>query len=82
MIAWVVLFLMMIIISVIVSVSNGQAEISFWDVGRILVNKISHGTIGEIKELPVSSVNIIWFIRMPRILLAIFVGLVWPYVVQ
>ncbi len=75
MIAWVVLFLMMINISVIVSVSNGQAEISFWDVGRILVNKISHGTIGEIKELPVSSVNIIWFIRMPRILLAIFVGL-------
>jgi hypothetical protein len=57
-----------------------SAEISFWDVGRILVNKISHGTIGEIKELPVS-VNIIWFIRMPRILLA-FVGLVWPYVVQ
>ena len=75
MIVWVVLFLMMIIISVIVSVSNGQAEISFWDVGRILVNKISHGTIGEIKDLPISSINIIWFIRMPRILLAIFVGL-------
>ncbi|WP_432205761.1 FecCD family ABC transporter permease [Pseudolactococcus reticulitermitis] len=66
---------MMITLSVIVSVSNGQADISFWDVGRILVNKMSQGTIGEIKDLPVSSVNIIWFIRMPRILLAIFVGL-------
>ena len=75
MIVWVGLFLMLIVLSVIVSVSNGQAEISFWDVGRILVNKFSHGTISTIKDLPVSSVNIIWFIRMPRILLAIFVGL-------
>ncbi|GAX46578.1 FecCD family ABC transporter permease [Pseudolactococcus reticulitermitis] len=75
MLVWVGLFLMMITLSVIVSVSNGQADISFWDVGRILVNKMSQGTIGEIKDLPVSSVNIIWFIRMPRILLAIFVGL-------
>jgi iron complex transport system permease protein len=75
MIVWVGLFLMLIVLSVIVSVSNGQAEISCWDVGRILVNKFSHGTIGTIKDLPVSSVNIIWFIRMPRILLAIFVGL-------
>lgn len=72
---WIVFFLFIIIISVIISVSNGQADISFWDVTQILLNKMSHGNVGEIKSLPMSSVNIIWFIRMPRILLAIFVGL-------
>ena len=72
---WIIFFLIIISLSIIVSVSNGQADISFWDVVQILVNKISHGAIGDIKDLPVSSVNIIWFIRMPRICLAIFVGL-------
>ncbi|MDR1606610.1 MAG: iron ABC transporter permease [Streptococcaceae bacterium] len=72
---WVVLFLLIIFVSMIISVSNGQAEISFWDVGRILANKMSRGLLGDIKDLPVSFVNIIWFIRMPRICLAIFVGL-------
>lgn len=72
---WVLLFLVVICLSVIISVSNGQADISFWDVGRILIYKISQGTLGNIQDLPVSSVNIIWFIRMPRIFLAIFVGL-------
>ncbi|MCJ1976982.1 FecCD family ABC transporter permease [Lactococcus paracarnosus] len=72
---WIIIFLIIISLSIIVSVSHGQADISFWDVVQILVNKISHGAIGDIKDLPVSSVNIIWFIRMPRICLAIFVGL-------
>ncbi len=72
---WFIFLLIIISLSIIVSVSNGQADISFWDVVQILVNKISHGAIGDIKDLPVSSVNIIWFIRMPRICLAIFVGL-------
>lgn len=74
-IIWAGLFLVLIAVSVIISVSNGQADISFWDVGRILVNKMSQGAIGDLTDLPASSVNIIWFIRMPRILLAIFVGL-------
>src|SRR5574337_1565241 len=72
---WIIFFLIIISLSIIVSVSNGQADISFWDGVQILVNKISHGAIGDIKDLPVSSVNIIWFIRMPRICLALFVGL-------
>lgn len=72
---WVIFFLFIIAISVITSVSNGQADISFWDVTKILINKISHGAFVNIDRLPASSVNIIWFIRMPRICLAIFVGL-------
>ena len=72
---WVIFFLFIIAMSVVISVSNGQANISFFDVIQILIHKISHGMFGDIKGLPMSSVNIIWFIRMPRILLAIFVGL-------
>ncbi|MGX7128329.1 FecCD family ABC transporter permease [Enterococcus wangshanyuanii] len=65
-----------IFISVIYSLLNGQADISVEDIIQILVTKISGGRFGSLDGVASNSaVNIIWFVRTPRVILAVFVGM-------
>lgn len=67
---------LLIIVSVIFSLMNGQASISPEDIFQILLNKISGGRFGSLEGISSnSSVNIIWFVRTPRVILAVFVGM-------
>lgn len=63
------------IISILISLSNGQADVSFNDIVHILLYKFSNGLVGSIEGISQSTINIVWFVRTPRVLTAIFVGL-------
>ncbi|MHC5229044.1 FecCD family ABC transporter permease [Enterococcus sp. LJL99] len=70
------LLLLAIIVSVLYSLTNGQASISMQEVFQILVYKISGGQVGSLETISSqAAVNIIWFVRTPRVILAIFVGM-------
>lgn len=58
-----------------IALANGQAEITLPQIYQILVYKLSGGLIGSVDGLPDSTVNIVWFLRMPRIFLSILVGM-------
>lgn len=58
-----------------IALANGQAEITLPQIYQILVYKLSGGWIGSVEGLPDSTVNIVWFLRMPRIFLSILVGM-------
>ncbi|MGX7420260.1 FecCD family ABC transporter permease [Carnobacterium gallinarum] len=70
-IALIVIFLF----SIIFSLGNGQADISLTDIFQILVFKVSNGLVGSLEGINQGGVNIIWFVRTPRVLMSIFVGL-------
>lgn len=70
-----ILAIVLIFISIGIALVNGQADISLGQIYQILVYKFSGGLIGSVEHLPASSVNIVWFLRMPRIFLAILVGM-------
>ncbi|MDR1568473.1 MAG: iron ABC transporter permease [Streptococcaceae bacterium] len=72
---WYLVFLVAVIFSTAISVSNGQADIALGDVFQIFLFKISNGVLGNIEGIAPAAVNIIWFVRLPRVLLAIFVGM-------
>lgn len=65
-----------IFISIIYSLLNGQADISVDDIIQILLSKLSGGRVGSLDGVSSNSaVNIIWFVRTPRVILAVFVGM-------
>jgi iron complex transport system permease protein len=65
-----------IFFSIIYSLLNGQADISVEEVSQILLTKISGGKVGSLDGVASNSaVNIIWFVRTPRVILAVFVGM-------
>ncbi len=63
------------VFSIVFSLGSGQAEISLIDVFQILLYKFSGGVLGNIADIEQAVVNIIWFVRTPRVLMSIFVGL-------
>lgn len=68
--------LLAIVVSVLYSLTNGQASISMKEVFQILTYKISGGQVGSLENVgSQAAVNIIWFVRTPRVILAIFVGM-------
>lgn len=70
------LFLLVaIIISVGVALTNGQADISFSEVYQVLFYKISGGQFGNVAGISEANMNIVWFVRTPRVILSIFVGI-------
>lgn len=71
-----VLLVAFIFLSIIYSLINGQANISIEDIVQILLTKISGGRLGSLDGVTSNSaVNIIWFVRAPRVILAVFVGM-------
>lgn len=67
-------FVALFIFSILFSLGNGQADISFTDIWQILLYKTTHGALGSIDNVNQSVINIIWFVRTPRVLAAIFIG--------
>ncbi|MEI5989865.1 fecD [Enterococcus termitis] len=66
----------LIFLSIVYSLINGQANISIEDIGQILLTKVSGGRLGSLDGITSNSaVNIIWFVRTPRVILAVFVGM-------
>lgn len=64
-----------IILSAGIALASGQADISLSEVYRILLYKVSNGFLGNIDGITQANANIVWFVRTPRILLSIFVGM-------
>lgn len=72
-ITWILLFVLLVI-SVFVAVTMGSVEISVSDIYRVIIHKAF--SLGSVDILPSASIiDIIWFIRLPRIILAIGVGM-------
>lgn len=67
--------LLLLAFSIGYSLINGQADISVNDIFQILLYKSSQGSLGSITGIEQSVVNIIWFVRTPRVILSIFVGM-------
>ena len=71
-----VVVLLLLVASIAISAANGQADIQAADVWTIIFYKLSNGALDfGFEGLPTSAINIIWFVRMPRVILAIFVGM-------
>jgi iron complex transport system permease protein len=70
-IAVLLILLFILIISASVAVILGAYEITIPEVARTI---ITHLTFGNVEEIPKTQDTIIWDIRLPRILLAVFVG--------
>ncbi len=70
-----IVFLALIILSVGFALTQGQADIRVSEVYQILLYKLSNGHLGNVEQLSLADQNIIWFVRAPRTLLAIFVGM-------
>lgn len=69
-----ILLLLILIVSILVAVTIGSVEISIKDVYQIIFYKIF--ALGDANDLPKDSIiDIVWFIRLPRILLAVGVGI-------
>ena len=66
--------IVLFIFSILISLGNGQVDISFVDIWQILLYKTTNGALGSIEHINQSAVNIIWFVRSPRVLSAIFIG--------
>ncbi|CAM3280543.1 iron ABC transporter permease [Vagococcus fessus] len=77
---WVSMSLMILVIAtlsmIIISIANGQATISFADVTAVLVKKLTFNqiTFGS-NSVSLADSNIIWYVRAPRVFLALFVGM-------
>lgn len=66
--------LAIIVLSVGVSLTMGQADISLQEVYQVIFYKLSDGRVGSLSTISEATANIVWFVRAPRILLAMFVG--------
>lgn len=69
-----ILLMVILIVSVLIAVTMGSVNISVKDIYRIIIYKTF--LLGNESHLPSSSIiDIVWFIRLPRIILAIGVGI-------
>lgn len=74
-ISTVCLLLAAIVFSIGFCASVGQAEVPLSQTYNILVNKISGGTLGHIDNIPNAFVNIVWQVRVPRVIFAVLIGM-------
>lgn len=66
--------LVLLLVSVI-ALSWGEIEVPIIDVGKILIYKVSRGQyFGDILRDNPIALDVVWHLRLPRIILAIFVG--------
>lgn len=68
---WIGTLLVLLILSVTLGVSIGPVPIRFTDVWRVAAHKV--GVLGD-GDWSNATENIVWLIRFPRVLLAVFVG--------
>lgn len=65
-----------IIVMVIVSISYGQADVTFQNIVDIFLNKWFHITLFQDgTAIKPAAESIIWFVRAPRVILALLVGM-------
>lgn len=65
-----------LVISMILSVTFGAANLSAYDAYRIIIYKMFHISIGDVEPLIKSTAyDIVWLIRFPRVLLGAIVGM-------
>ena len=69
----VVLSVILCFFTILISTTIGSSDISFFQTLKILSNKIL-GLDVNIDDLKKSSINIIWLVRLPRVILAFLVG--------
>lgn len=69
----VVLVVAMLVIAAI-STFIGAVSIPFETVLRILINKLTFGTVGDISDIPTYQVSIVWRLYAPRAILGLIVG--------
>lgn len=70
-----ILLIFVVLFSVGIALSIGQVPVPFLDSLRIVVYKATGISLGNMKELTSGTfVDIIWYIRLPRVLLAMIVG--------
>lgn len=69
-----VLLLIVLVLSMALSVSLGQADISFADVYRIVLYKLTGGAAGDVMGISDAGQSIVWLLRFPRVLMAALVG--------
>ena len=67
-----VILAVLLVFSVIAGISLGPVNIPFRDVWRIIFNKLFGS--GNIDDIKTGTQNIVWFIRIPRVLLGLAVG--------
>lgn len=72
----VVLFIILFIASIILGISFGAVDIPPYDVYRVFLYKVFGIKIGNLDQILNSTIfDIIWGVRMPRVLLGAFVGM-------
>lgn len=70
------LLVLLILFSIAFSVTIGQVDVPLNDSFQILFYQLSGGRIGSLQNISVDSyLNVIWQIRLPRVLLALMVGI-------
>jgi len=62
----------LLLLSIILCISIGPVSISFTDVWRVVFHRTLG--LGEVGDIPESTQNIVWFLRAPRVLLGVMVG--------
>lgn len=63
----------LILISIVLSVSFGSVDISYREIYNIIIYKVFN--LGSIDGISQAMVDIVWLIRLPRVILAIGVGM-------
>ena len=63
---------LLLLLSVVLCIGIGPVPISFTQVWRVILYQLLGW--GEISDIPVSTQNIVWFLRAPRVLLGGMVG--------
>lgn len=69
---WAILLIVLIFFSVVIAVLMGSVDITASDVYSIIINKIFGLEI--IDDITLSQIDIVWELRLPRLIMAVFVG--------
>ncbi len=72
---FIVALLAILFIAIIASISIGQVDIPFQQTFQIIMYKITGIDIGNISEISLPYLNIVWLIRLPRVLTACLIGM-------
>lgn len=69
----VMLSIVLCFFTILISTTIGSSDISFFQTLKILLNKVFRMNV-ELGDIKNSSINIIWVVRLPRVILAFLVG--------
>lgn len=72
---FIAVLLVILFIVIILSISIGQVDIPFLQTFQIIIYKITGIELGDMNEISSSYLNIVWLIRLPRVLTACLIGM-------